>query len=162
MLTDLVALNGCCSALYHKNPSWLLVPSELHGHWTSFVCEWDSVAQGVEMQTRCTSWSVVRISCLWWTFELDRYGQCLHISVMSVFCKDDGIAFTTKCKSFQICLPCTSPEEREVLQSGGFFWVCLQLWCCEWSGSPSMNTVVRCLWQTCVLCSDPPGVDFQA
>lgn len=39
----------------------------------------------------------------------------------AVFRKDDGIVFTTKCKSFQTCLPRAYPEEREVLQSRGFF-----------------------------------------
>lgn len=127
------------------------------------LCLWmGQCGPGVEMKTRSTSWSMIRIICLGWTFELDRYGWCLHTSVMSVFGKDDGIVFTTKYNSFQICPPNASPAEREVLQSRGFFWVCLQLWCCEWSDSPSTNTAAGCLWQNCVFCSDAPSVDFEA
>lgn len=32
LMTDLVALNWHSSGSYYKSPSWLLVPSKLHGH----------------------------------------------------------------------------------------------------------------------------------
>jgi len=75
---------------------------------------------------------------------MGRHSQCLHSSRVSTFWKADGIIYTIYSKGFQICLPCTTPEERKVFESSGFCKGYLQLRCREQSDRSSINTVTRC------------------